>query len=118
MKNLFLALFSIVFLFSCEQNTDPSKVYKPNSNGSQGEIRVVMHDLMWNGNFGEKVQEKLAPMIEYYPDGERTFDLIHTSEQSFDAGQKRFKNIVQFKIISHPKLESGISFSKKSSILS
>ena len=80
MKNLLFAL-SLFALISC--NNENSPTYKPNSIGTQGKVDVVMDERLWEGRLGEIVQEKLAPLIEYYPNEEYLFDLSHSSKKQF-----------------------------------
>ena len=109
MKKLIFISFFLAFV-SCEPD-ESTGVYKPISIGTQGRIDVIMPNLLWEGRLGEIVKEKVAPLIEYYPNEEYLFDLAHSSKTQFKSGSKKQKNILEFDIISHDKIEAGIKYS-------
>jgi|TARA_B110000908_G_scaffold21356_1_gene24101 hypothetical protein len=109
MKKLLFISF-LLALVSCEPE-ESSGVYKPISIGTQGRIDVIMPDLLWNGRLGEIVKEKVAPLIDYYPNEEYLFDLAHSSKTQFNSGSKKQKNLLEFEINSHDKIEAGLKYS-------
>ena len=110
MKNLLILLTAMIFMVSC--NNDPQEIgsYKSLAIGKQGGITVVMHKQLWDSKMGDLTKKYLAPDIEYYPQTEKLFDLKHETEGDFNSGSKRQKNIIQFEITDHPKIEEGIDY--------
>lgn len=91
-----------------DENSD---TYKPNSIGTQGRIDVIMPDMLWEGRFGDIVQDQLAPLLAYYPNEEYLFDISQSNSRQFSLGSKKQKNILEFELTQNPKLKPGISFS-------
>jgi hypothetical protein len=110
MKKIFLLVISTVMLFSCDGDTGEIGVYKPASMGKQGHVLIVMNKSLWNSQMGDLAKQYLAPDIKYFPQSEKLFDLTHDTHSSFNTSSKRYKNIIQFEITDHPKIESGINY--------
>ena len=106
-KLIFIAL--IFSLFNCGDEED-TQVYKPSAIGTQGIINIVMDNVLWNGRLGEIVKEKIAPMIEYYPNEEYLFDLKHNSKREFKVSSKKQRNIIEFTINKSLSIEPKINY--------
>jgi len=70
-----------------------------------------MPNPLWNGRLGEIVKEKIAPLIEYYPNDEYLFDLAQSSKTQFQSGSKKQKNLLEFEINTHDKIKAGLKYS-------
>ncbi|MEN8929494.1 MAG: DUF4837 family protein [Flavobacteriales bacterium] len=102
---------SLLFFFISCQQAETTETYKPISIGTQGRIDVVMPTALWEGRLGEIVKNKVAPLIEYYPNPEYLFDLVQSSKAQFKSGSKKQKNLLEFDINSHKAIEAGIKYS-------
>ena len=109
MKKLLFISF-LLALVSCEPE-ESTGVYKPISIGTQGRIDVIMPSVLWNGRLGEIVKEKVAPLIEYYPNEEYLFDLVQSTKSQFQSGSKKQKNLLEFEITTHDQIEPGLKYS-------
>lgn len=112
MKKVLVLFFAAAILFSCEEGSGEVGVYKSSSLGRQGQVTIIMHDKLWKTKLGELTKKYLAPDINYFPQSEKLFDLSQDSHSGFNTTSKRQKNIVQFEINTHPKIESGITYLK------
>lgn len=107
-KLIFISI--ILALVSC-QGDQPTGVYKPISIGTQGRIDVIMPKLLWEGRLGEVVKDRVAPLIDYYPNEEYLFDLVQSTKKQFKSGSKKQKNLLEFEINSHEQIEAGLKYS-------
>jgi hypothetical protein len=110
MKYLFILFTTIIFIVSCNNEPQEIGVYKSRSIGKQGEITIVMHKQLWDSKMGGLANKYLSPDVEYYPQTEKLFDLKHETAGGFNSSSKRHKNIIQFEITDHPKIEEGINY--------
>ena len=109
MKYALYILISLIII-SCG-NLKDTEPYKPAAGGSQGTIEVVLSAPLWEGRFGEIIKNKLAPLIEYYPNEEYLFDLNHSTKKGFNLSSKRQRYIIQFILNSNTSIEPDINYS-------
>mgnify|MGYP000604444374 CR=1 FL=1 len=107
-KLLFIALFFSFINCGEEENTE---IYKPSAIGTQGIVNIVMDNVLWEGRLGEIVKDKIAPMIEYYPNQEYLFDLIHSTKKEFNMSSKKQRNIIEFTLNKSENIEPNLTYS-------
>lgn len=110
MRYLLVVFTALIFLSSCNNDPQEVGVYKSLALGKQGEVTIVMNKQLWDSKMGDLTRKYLAPDIEYYPQTEKLFDLKHETAGDFNSSSKRQKNIIQFEITDHPKIEEGIDY--------
>lgn len=108
MKYLLNVCVFLVILSCGDSDTEP---YKPAAGGAQGTIEVVLNAQLWEGRLGEIIKDKLAPLIDYYPNEEYLFDLNHSTKKGFGMSSKRQRYIVQFILNSNNSIDPDINYS-------
>jgi hypothetical protein len=109
MKYIFHTLFIALILSSCGDSEDKD-AYKPRSTGTQGIIEIVLEQNLWDGRLGEIIKDKIAPMIEYYPNEEYLFDLHQSTKSGFQMGLKRQRYIIQFITAPNSSVKPDINY--------
>lgn len=84
MKSLYLALFSLLFMFtSCDSNGE-KKSYVPNSVGNINSLQIVISNDLWNGEVGDAIRENFAAPTDGLPQDEPLYSMSQVTPESFE----------------------------------
>ncbi len=94
-----LAIFSLLLLVSCLDESLPADALLPEANGQHGEILVLMEDQLWNGALGQAVTEQLTIQAEgRYLRPEPMFSLYQKPPADLNHLSQLSRNILKFMI--------------------
>ncbi|NNE32348.1 MAG: DUF4837 family protein [Winogradskyella sp.] len=92
-------LYSIVlclFLLGCgEGKNDNNQIYLPESNGNLNNISVVVDNLLWEGNVGERIRDIFAATLNGLPVDEPMFKMRQIPPQVFNGFTTRSRIILK-----------------------
>lgn len=103
-KFSFLFLLTLILISGCK---DKGQAYKPNINGSMGELLLVMDDKWKTSESGERLIEMLTQPMLGLPQNENLFRLSVVPHRAFTDHMKVFRNLI-IATISPKVKEEGI----------
>lgn len=93
-KSHFLILFISILFFSCKkENTDPNK----KTTGKINNISVIVDDLLWNGEIGDSIRNKLASPVIGLPQEEPLFTINQYPIKLMEGFMTDSRNIIVIK---------------------
>ena len=100
MKKHLVAIFTVFFLQSCEDN---KVVYKPESSARINSITVVVDNDNWNNTIGDKIRNLYADEYEGLPQIEERFTLKQMPYEAFSGFSRSSRNIIFINKKSNPE---------------
>ena len=98
-KTILLALFALVALSSCQNNSDRTK-YLPSISGNAGDVLVIINKAQWEGEVGSTIRNILASEYPYLPQREPAFNLYNAPHGEFSGAFLVHRNILVINISS------------------
>ncbi|MFA6830817.1 MAG: DUF4837 family protein [Bacteroidaceae bacterium] len=92
---LSLILVTISLMVGCKSK---NSLFTPTSSGRPYEMLVVVGDAMWDQPAGRALFNVLDTDVPGLPQSERSFRLMHCSQDHYDATMRLLRNIIQVNI--------------------
>ena len=88
----FFPLLSLLFLFSCSNNTPTL----PSSTGAINEVVIVMDEYLWQGAAGDSIRATLGADVAGLAWQEPIFDLVQVPKKAFSRIFQTHRNVILF----------------------
>ncbi len=75
MKRIYLGIFAILLLISCQESGKKDNTYKPDSSGNINNLQVIIENELWNGDVGEEIRNYFASPTHGLPQDEPIFSM-------------------------------------------
>ncbi len=85
MKAFYIALLSVVVLFSCNDNGNKKSEYRQRSVGNIKSLQVLITDELWNDTVGEEIRNYFAAPVEGLPQEEPLFSINQMKPETFSG---------------------------------
>lgn len=85
MKVFYIALLSIVVLFSCNDNGNKKSTYRQSSVGNINSLQILITDELWNDVVGEEIRTYFAAPTEGLPQEEPLFYINQMDPSTFSG---------------------------------
>lgn len=96
--NKLSALFTVIMILaavpSCLNSDNDRSSMLPNVAGSTGELIVVIDNLKWDGEVGDKIREVFAAPVKGLPQAEPIFDLVNVTPGKFGEYYITHRNVI------------------------
>lgn len=104
----FIAVFAVITLFSCTENSKKEERYLSPSGGTLNTLTIVSDDVLWNGSIGDEVRHIFAAPILGMPQDEPLYTLKQMKTRAFHEFVQKSRTFVELKT----GLPKGIKFVK------
>jgi hypothetical protein len=94
-SRLFFALLTLSVL-SCNPEKEGRRL--PRHSGEPGEVIVVMEEPLWRGAPGDSLRVILEDYVQYLPQAEPRFKLLHFTQAQMSGLLQQHRNIIQINI--------------------
>ena len=84
MKTIYLTLFALIALVSCN-NTETKGAYKQKSVGNINSLQILVTDELWNDSVGEEIRNYFAAPTEGLPQEEPLFSINQMDPSTFSG---------------------------------
>lgn len=101
----FLALFSLLFIFTGCEDDKKDAVILSNSSGKINHLTVVMPNDLWNGEVGEAVRKHLAAPVDGLPQEEPLFSISQMPPEAFQGFARKNRLFLQVQTGKEPSIK-------------
>ena len=93
----YLKVLCLLFLLSACENSNPKKVYKPQSSGNINDLSVVIDNDLWESSVGETIRSTVGAPLYGLPQDEPQFTLRQLPSSVFTGFVKNTRLVLKVK---------------------
>ncbi|QNJ97490.1 DUF4837 family protein [Constantimarinum furrinae] len=94
MKPFYLAILSVILLFSCEDNGKRDTSFLPESLGTTNSLQVIITNDLWNGAVGETIRDYFAAPVDGLPQEEPLFSMNQMPPSTYTDFARKYRTFL------------------------
>ena len=94
MKTVYLALFSLFFVYSCNETGKKDNSYLPKSLGNINTLQVVIPNELWNNSVGEEIRNYFAAPTDGLPQDEPLFSMNQMPPETYTGFARKYRLVL------------------------
>jgi len=94
MKPIFIALFSVFILFSCNENGKKDTSYLQKSLGNINTLQVIIDNDLWNNTVGEEIRTYFAAPAYGLPQDEPLFSMNQMPPSTYTGFARKYRLVL------------------------
>ena len=98
MKTVYLALFSLFFVYSCNETGKKDNSYLPKSLGNINTLQVIIPNELWNDSVGEEIRNYFAAPTDGLPQDEPLFSMNQMPPETYTGFARKYRLVLHVTI--------------------
>lgn len=94
MKLLYLTLFSLFFIYSCDETGKKDTSFLPKSLGNINTLQVVTSNELWNNSVGEEIRNYFAAPTAGLPQDEALFSMNQMPSETYTGFARKYRLVL------------------------
>jgi hypothetical protein len=104
MKLFYFTLFSLFFIYSCNETGKKDTSYLPKSLGNINTLQVVIPNELWNNSVGEEIREYFAAPTAGLPQDEPLFSMNQMPPETYTGFARKYRLVLHVNLGTEDKV--------------